>query len=536
VVYLTAYADEETLRRARITEPFGYVLKPFEERELRSVIEMALYKHQAERRLQESERRYAITLSSIGDAVIATDPAARVTFMNPVAEVQTGWPRAEANGRPLGEVFHILNEKTRQPVENPAAKVLRLGVVVGLANDTVLLSRDGRELPIADCGAPIIDDQGQIAGVVVVFHDVLERRLTEMALRESEERFRSVFKTALTGMAITDLKGRFLQVNRSYERLFGYAAAELQQTSFFDLTHPEDRPYNHQVVEDLLTARCEACHFEERCLRKDGTPIWTHTTYSTIKDGAGKPRFLVSMVQDITERKRAEAEREELHRLVLASRQQLKVLSRRLIQVQEEERRRLARELHDELGQVLTAVNLNIEAIRQTADEATQARLGESMLAIDRAIEQVRSLSLDLRPAMLDIMGLESALHWYIDRHVKAGGPEVELVSTLAGQRYAPEWETTCFRVVQEALTNVGRHAQARHVRIELSGGEGALHLTIQDDGIGFDVAAAQVRASQGGTFGLLGIQERVQLLGGQIDIESAPGRGTRVQVQLPTG
>ena len=127
VVYLTAYADDETLQRARVTEPFGYLLKPFEDTQLRTVIEMALYKHTAERKLRESERRYAVTLASIGDAVIATDDQARVTFLNPVAEALTGWPQAEATGRPLAEVFHIINEETRQPVEDPAAKVLRLG-------------------------------------------------------------------------------------------------------------------------------------------------------------------------------------------------------------------------------------------------------------------------------------------------------------------------------------------------------------------------------------------------------------------------
>ena len=181
VVFLTAYADDETLERARVTEPFGYLLKPFEDSELRTVIEMALYKHAAERKLRESERRYAVTLASIGDAVIATDDQTRVTFLNPVAEVLTGWPQAEATGRPLAEVFHIINEETRQPVEDPAAKVLRLGIVVGLANHTVLLARDGREVPIDDCGAPIIDDRGSITGVVLVFRDTTLRRQAEEA-------------------------------------------------------------------------------------------------------------------------------------------------------------------------------------------------------------------------------------------------------------------------------------------------------------------------------------------------------------------
>jgi len=127
VIYLTAYADDDTLRRASSTEPFGYLLKPFEESQLRTAIEMALYKHGAERRLRDSERRYAVTLSSIGDAVIATDEQMRVTFMNPVASALTGWSGEEAVGRSLAEVFRIVDEDTRGPVEDPASKVLRLG-------------------------------------------------------------------------------------------------------------------------------------------------------------------------------------------------------------------------------------------------------------------------------------------------------------------------------------------------------------------------------------------------------------------------
>jgi two-component system, cell cycle sensor histidine kinase and response regulator CckA len=186
VVYLTAYAEDSTLERAKLTEPFGYVIKPFEDRELKSVIEMALYKHAAEQRLRESEQRYATTLRSIGDGVIATDRQGRVTLMNPVAEALTGWPEAEASGRPLSEVFRIINETTRQAVDNPVARVLRENGVVGLANHTVLISREGREFPIEDGAAPIHDDAGAISGTVLVFQDGTRRREKEAELRRIE--------------------------------------------------------------------------------------------------------------------------------------------------------------------------------------------------------------------------------------------------------------------------------------------------------------------------------------------------------------
>ena len=187
VVYLTAHADEATVDRARVTEPFGYILKPFDERELRTVIETALYKHGAEQRLRESERRYATTLASIGDGVIATDKIGCVTFMNSVAERLSGWRMADAQGVSLTTVFNICNEDTRLPVANPVDRVLLEGVVVGLANHTILKHRDGHEFPIDDCAAPILDDRGQLTGAVLVFRDVTQAKQVEEHMRHAQK-------------------------------------------------------------------------------------------------------------------------------------------------------------------------------------------------------------------------------------------------------------------------------------------------------------------------------------------------------------
>ena len=180
VVYLTAHSDPDTLQEAKLTEPYGYVLKPFSERELYSVIETGLFKHRVQSELQEQQEWLATVLRSIGDGVIATDVEGRVKLLNRVAEELTGWPLEEARGRPLVEVFRIINEHTREPCEDPVMKVLETGLVVGLANHTALIARDGVERCIADSGAPIRDAQSRIVGAVLVFRDVtLEKRLEQ---------------------------------------------------------------------------------------------------------------------------------------------------------------------------------------------------------------------------------------------------------------------------------------------------------------------------------------------------------------------
>ena len=219
------------------------------------------------------------------------------------------------------------------------------------------------------------------------------------------------------------------------------------------------------------------------------------------------------------EHARAAAELEE-------KREQLRALSRKLIEAQEAERRAVARELHDDFGQVLTALRLNLG--RHDRDDA------ESIALVDGAIERMRELATDLRPPLLDEFGLEASLRWYVEREAKRAGLVARLGFTPLSIRPPGAVETTCFRVAQEALTNVIRHAQAHSVEVELGPADGRLQLVVRDDGRGFDVAAARKRATHGGSQGLLSMQERVALAGGELGIDSAAGRGTTIVARLP--
>ena len=187
VVYLTAYADEKTLQRAKMTEPFGYIIKPFEERELRSTIEMALFKSKTESKLRKSEESLATTLKSIRDAVITTDMKGLVTFMNPVAEALTGWKQEDALGKDSREVFNIVNEKTGASIENPATKAIREDAIVEFEHNTLLIAKDGTETPILDSAAPLRDHKGNITGAALVFRDITKHKKAEEVLIRSEK-------------------------------------------------------------------------------------------------------------------------------------------------------------------------------------------------------------------------------------------------------------------------------------------------------------------------------------------------------------
>ncbi len=355
VIYITAFSDDATLQRAKIAEPFGYVIKPVETRELHATVEMALYRHKLETRLKENERWLDTTLRSIGDGVIATDDVGRVTFMNPVAEGLTGWKQADAVGHDLTEVFHIVNEATREApalskaegVENPVARVLREGVIVGLANHTLLIRKDGTEIPIDDSGAPIRDDDGTIIGVVLTFRDITERKRAEEALRESEERYRTIFETAgvsiweedfsavsaaceeLQAQGVTDLRRylhehpefvrqaaqmiKIVDVNETTVKMFG-------ATSKADLLMSLDRimvPETLDIFRKEILAIAEGrTYFEGETVNQtlDGKHLNVLLTMRIPTEAEKLNRVLVSLM-DITERKRLEKQLHQHERL-----------------------------------------------------------------------------------------------------------------------------------------------------------------------------------------------------------------------------
>ncbi|MCQ8104136.1 PAS domain S-box protein [Methylomonas sp. SURF-2] len=308
VIFLTAYSDPNTLRRAKATGAYGYLIKPFRPDELHASIEVALYKHQLERKLKESEQWFGKTLHCISDAVIATDERGRIRFMNPAAETATEHTLEQVRGASIGDVITLRREADRAIIENPVLISLKNLEVTHLNCATLLVNQSGVQFPVDDGAAPILDDDGSLLGAVMVFRDISARREMEQQLRESEERFHSAFELAAIGMALVALNGDFLQVNQALCEIFGYANHELLNANLQMLTHGDQQ--NHELdrhMKQLLADQIPTFQIEVECFHKTvGKMVWIMLSASLVRDPDGEPQYFIIQVQNITNRKYAE--------------------------------------------------------------------------------------------------------------------------------------------------------------------------------------------------------------------------------------
>lgn len=265
-----------------------------------------------------------------------------------------------------------------------------------------------------------------------------------------------------------------------------------------------------------------------RIYHKDGSIRWIHSRGKILRNEKGKPVKWAGIDWDVTELKRKEDE-------IRTGKEGLRNLSRSLLDKLEAERHHIARELHDEIGQALTAIKINLQSLQRLSDPLQfKKRLEDSMGIIERTLNQVRNMSLNLRPSLLDDIGLVSTLRWYIDRLSQTTDMKIKFFTDDMEERPPKVIETACFRVAQEALNNVIRHAKTDEVVIRLQKNGKWLQLEVQDYGCGFDVKDAMEGAVQGKSFGLLGMKERVELTGGSIEIKSERQKGTRVTAFFP--
>ena len=305
VVYLTAYSDDSTLERAKITEPYGYVLKPFDERELYTTVEIALYKHRMEKKLKDNQQWLSTTLKSIGDGVITTDTKGVVTFINPKAEVMTGWKAKEAIGKPLEAIFSVYKGRKQELLESPVTQVLNDNYNSNVLDHCLLINKNEKEIDISENAAPIKDDKGDVTGVVLAFQDISERMRFEQAMRESEERFRSVVENSHTCIIVVDQQFKCVYINKELTELLGYSEKEMLNQDFRMLLSDHEKNIFTEHKIQIERGEKVPSRYDFEILRKDGEKRQMQVVVSTLKSPEGHPQTVIQML-DITERNRLE--------------------------------------------------------------------------------------------------------------------------------------------------------------------------------------------------------------------------------------
>jgi PAS domain S-box-containing protein len=346
---------------------------------------------------------------------------------------------------------------------------------------------------------------------------------TETRLRRSEERMARILETLADGILILNADGRVAFANAALERMLGLPRRAALGRGYDDwrMEAPDGEPLPGGAFAFLRVARTGRSVHDLDCatFRPDGTRALLSISAAPLRDRAGALDAVVVSVRDVSDRKRAEGARLE--------RERMRALSRRLLEVQETERRRIARELHDEAGQALTALRLVLEG----AAAGPGVELSSAKALVEDLAARLRALSQDLRPSMLDDLGLLPALLALFERHSQETGLRVRFEHSGLDSRVAPEVETALYRVAQEALTNVARHAGCRDATVRAWRNDYGLHLQVEDAGAGFDAEEALAAGTAGG---LSGMRDRVLLLGGRFALESGPGAGARVWCELP--
>ncbi len=372
---------------------------------------------------------------------------------------------------------------------------------------------------------PVLDAAGEVAGVGGVATDITERKTAEQALHESRTLLQEAQKVAGLGCWEWDPENGRMQWSDELYRIYGVDPAVFQPSfeAYLERVHPDDRGrVSETVAGALIDGR--GFHLEERIVRPDGAVRVLRSHGEVVKNERGRPLKLLGACFDATEQKASE---ERLR----AAAETLTRLSRRLVEAEEAERRRIARELHDRVGQNLSALNINLDIVLgllgEQAQKEVRVRLRDSLALVDGTLQTIENVMADLRPPLLDEYGLGAALGWHAEEFVRRTHLRVDFEDRAKERtrELRQEDAVTLFRIAQEVLNNVSKHAQAQKVKIQLEVKERQFFLEIHDDGRGFDPAAPTRR------LGMRSMRERAEAAGAALEVESAPGKGTTVRI-----
>ncbi|HLX27684.1 MAG TPA: PAS domain S-box protein [Casimicrobiaceae bacterium] len=478
------------------------------------------------RALQSMQARASGFFESAMDPIISIDEGQRIVLFNAAAEAAFRWPRQAVLGQPIEmlipERFHTAHRAYVAQFAKTGVTSRRMGGLNALTG----LRANGEQFPIEASISQHVENGHKI--LTVVLRDVSARVRSESLLTRSEARLRGILDSAMDGIITVDDQQKILLFNAAAERMFDCPQDQAIGGSLSWFIPDRYRGAHARHIEAFgatgVTSRRMGGTRVVTGLRRNGGEFPIDASISQLAEGNSK--FYTVILRDVTERVQA---LESLSR----SREELRELASAAISAREQEQRRIARELHDELAQSMSALKMDITLIRAGAadlDGALAKRLDRMEAQIDTTIAAIRRIAADLRPLLLDDLGLAAALKSLVKEFGRHNSIACELMLPGEDLELPVAHASAVFRIVQESLTNVGKHAKASHVDVAVATERDNVNVTVHDDGVGFATDAPRKAES----YGLLGVRERAYLLGGEARVTSAPGRGTRLEVRIP--
>ena len=468
---------------------------------------------QAETARHISQQNLQSLFDSLNDIIFVMDEGGRLLHANPVVSRRLGYTLAELSKMNVGDLH--------PPERLQEALNIFSQMVAGQTSicEIPLLAKDGSQIPVETlvaCGK-----WGETDAVFAVARDLSEHHRARLALQESESRFHAIFESAAIGLALGSLQGIMLEVNGTFAKMLGYTTGEIIGKSYADFTHSDDVGVQRTLLRELYEGRRDKIFMEKHYIHKNGGIIWGRLYISLIRDADGAPLYGLGIIENITEHKQAaEAIQKEQQ------------LLRRIIELHERDRQITAYEIHDGVTQQVTAAQLHLEAFRRQRDSdanAAEKSLDIALKLISQSVDETRRLISGLRPLILDEYGIIEAIDYLVCEQRERNDKQIDFQHDVHFKRLVPPLESAVFRIVQEAVANACRHSRSNVVWVELVERDDRLHVKVRDQGVGFNPNSVGETC-----FGLRSIRERARLLGGRAEIQSEPGSGTCITVELP--
>ena len=465
------------------------------------------------------EKIARILLNATTDGALLIDTKGTVIDLNETMAKKFNKNRDELINRC---VFDFLPPEIARNRRNKTRQVVRSGRPIRFEE------KGGKDRWFDSSLCPILDKQGKVSRIAVFAHDITRHRKAEEALRKNEKRFRDIEKNALEWIWEIDRNGKYIYTSPVVEKILGYKPQEILKRHFYDLFHPEEREELKKTAFEMFARRQPFRKFINKNVHKSGEVVWLSTSGVPVFDGKRKFAGYRGADIDITERRKAE---EALRK----SEENIREFSRKILSIREEEKKRLAGNLHNEIGSMIVAsgscLSIAEKEIRDNNLDGALMGIRQCRKRLRKAAENLKGIAVDLRPASLDVIGLTSALREYFSDITKETRTGIEFSADINEREIGGDAATVLYRAAQEALTNTIKHARARKAKIRLYTRGSDIRLNMRDDGRGFDTGRT-LRETKG--LGILGMRESVESLDGRFVIKSSPEKGTEISVRLP--